>query len=112
MVALQKSLIIALMLIAAAFWGWWMYLDHFYCQHGATTASAAEGRVYPKKVCHGWQVFLTEREEFNLVVLYPSIFVGSVLIAGLLDMRWKHFYFAKNFQGAQRFYWQRRKSKK
>ena len=112
MVALQKSLIITLMLIAAAFWSWWIYLDGFYCEHGATTASAAEGRVYPKKVCHGWQVFLTEKEKFNLVVLHPSIFIGSVLIAGLLDMRWKHFYFAKDFHSAELFHWLRRNKKK
>jgi hypothetical protein len=112
MVAAQKSLIIALMLTAASFWTWWMYLDHFYCKHGATTASATEGRVYPQKVCHGWQVFLTAKEKFNLVVLYPSISIGSVLIAGLLDMRWKHFYFAKDFPGAVLLYWLRRKKKK
>ncbi len=112
MVALQKSLIIALMLIAVAFWSWWIYLDFFYCEHGATTELAAEGRVYPTKVCHGWQVFLTEKEKFNLDVLYPSISFGSVLIAGLLDLRWKHFYFAKDLQGANLFYWLRRNKKK
>jgi hypothetical protein len=112
MVALQKSLIIALMLIAAAFWTWSMYLDHFYCEHGATTASAAEGRVYSRKVCHGSQVFLTKKEEFNLIALYPSISIGSFLIAGLLDLRWKHFYFAKGFQGPDLLDWLKRIKRK
>ena len=91
MVALQKSLIIAFIALAVAFWSWVIYLDSFYYEHGATTASAAEGRIYPLIVHHGWQVFLTEKEKFRFEVLYPVIFIGSFLIAGLLDLRWKHF---------------------
>ena len=112
MEALQKSLIIALMVLAAAFWSWQIYLDGFYCQYGATTASVAEGRVYPRKVCHGWQVFLTEKEKFNFDVLYPSISIGSVLIAGLLDLRWKHFAFKEDSQGADLFYWFRKNKRR
>ena len=111
MVALQKSLIIALIVLAVAFWSWDIYLDSFYYEHGATTASVAEGRIYPMKVHHGWQVFLTEREKFSFDVLYPSISIGSFLIAGLLDLRWKHFA-AKNIQSADLLYWLRRNKKK
>lgn len=111
MEALQKSLIIALMLLAVAFWMWGIYLDGFYCEHGATTASVTEGRIYPKKVCHGWRVFLTAKEKFNLDVLYPSISIGSVLIAGLLDLRWKHFAHKKGFPGEDASYWDGRKKK-
>jgi hypothetical protein len=57
-----------------------------------------EGRVYARKVCHGRQVFMTEKEKFNLDVLFPSISIGSVLIAGLLDLRWKHFVFKRDAQ--------------
>jgi hypothetical protein len=96
MAAVQKSLIIALMVLAAVFWVQGIYLDGFYCEHGATMALVAEGRIYPKKVCHGWQVFLTEKEKFHLEVLYPSISIGSFLIAGLLALRWKHFTFKKD----------------
>jgi len=109
MAAFQKVLIIAVMLVAVAFWSWSIYLDGFYCRHGATTAVAAEGRVYPRKVCHGSQVFLTKKEKFDLDVLYPSVSIGSVLIAGLLDRRWKHFVFKRDFKGTDRLYWFRRK---
>lgn len=95
-IAFQKLLIMAVVLIAAAFWGWSIYLDGFYCKYGATTAVTAEGRVYPRKVCHGSQVFLTKEEKFDLDVLYPSVSFGSILIAGLLDQRWKHFVFKKH----------------
>ena len=95
MIALQKFLIIALILVAVAFWSWSIYLDSYYCEHGATTALAEAGRVNARIVCHGRQVFLTKNEKFNLDVLYPSISIGSVLIAGLLDLRWRHFVFKK-----------------
>lgn len=111
MKSLQKSLIITLMVLAGIFWSWSIYLDGFYCEYGATTVSVAEGRIFPRKVCHGWQVFLTEKEKFNLDVLYPSISIGSVLIAGLLDIRWKHFAFKEDSQGADLFYWFKRNKK-
>jgi len=112
MEALQKSLIIALMVLAAAFWIWGLYLDGFYCEHGATTASVAEGRIYSKTVCHGHRVFLTGKEKFNFDVLYPSISIGNALIAGLLDLRWKHFVHKKDLQGEDLFYWYGRKKKR
>ena len=111
MIAFQKALIIALVLVAAAFWNWLIYLDSFYCQHGATAAIVAEGRIYPRKVCHGRQVFLTHQEKFNLDVLYPSLSIGSFLIAGLLDLRWKHFVFKQKLH-SDLWYWFRRNSKK
>lgn len=112
MVALQKFLIVSFLLIAFACWARWIFLDSYYYQHGATSTSVAEGRIYPKKVHHGWQVFLTRKEKFNLDVLYPSIFFGSVLIAGLLDLRWKHFYFRKDSHGMDLFYWFKGNKKK
>lgn len=111
MVALQKFLIIAIMVLAAALWSWMIYLDGFYCEYGATTPSVAEGRIYSRNVCHGGQVFLTEKEKFNLNVLYPSISIGSVLIAGLLDLRWKHFAFKQDSQGTDFFYWFKNKKR-
>ena len=36
----------------------------------------------------GAKVFLTEQELFNLNVPFPSLSIGSFLIAGLLDLRW------------------------
>ena len=104
--ALQKTLIVAFVVLAAAFWNWRIYLDGFYCENGAKTASIAEGRIYLENVCHGGEVFLTEKEKFNFDVLYPSIAIGSVLIAGLLDLRWKHFAFKE--EGADLFYWFRK----
>jgi hypothetical protein len=82
MIALQKSLIVVLIVLAVALFSWCIYLDSFYYEHGATTASAAEGRIYPTTVHHGLQVFLTKKEKFRFDVLYPSIFIGSFLIAG------------------------------
>ncbi|HKR60503.1 MAG TPA: hypothetical protein VJS64_12280 [Pyrinomonadaceae bacterium] len=112
MVALQKSLIVGLILVAVAYWNWCIYLDSYYYEHGATTPSVAEGRIYPMKVHHGWQVFLTKKEKFNLEVFYPSICLGSFLIAGLLDLRWKHFAFKRDVQGVDLFYWFRKNKKK
>ena len=112
MIGFQKVLIIAFMLIAAAFFSWSIYLDSYYCEYGATTPTVEEGRVYPRKVCHGRQVFMTRKEKFNLDVLYPSISIGSVLLAGLLDLRWKHFAFKRGVQGRDLLNWFRRDRKK
>jgi len=102
-VNLQKAVIIVLMLVAAVFWSYELYLDGFYYENAPREAVAAEGRVHPKVVHHGAHVFLTERELFNFDVLFPSISIGSVLIAGVLAMRWKHFSFAKDVKGADLF---------
>jgi hypothetical protein len=99
MSVVQKVSIIGFMLIGAAVCSWSIYLDSYYCEYGATTTVVGEGRVYARKVCHGRQVFMTEKEKFNLDVLFPSISIASVLIAGLLDLRWKHFAFKRNIQG-------------
>ena len=112
MIGFQKVLIIAFMLIAAAFFSWSIYLDSYYCEYGATTPMVEEGRVYPRKVCHGRQVFMTRKEKFNLDVLYPSISIGSVLFAGLLDLRWKHFAFKRGVQSRDLLNWFRRDRKK
>jgi hypothetical protein len=40
--------------------------------------------------------FVTDKEKFNLDVLYPSLPLVCILIAGLLDKHWKHFYFARD----------------
>ena len=98
MIVVQKVSIIAFMVIAAAFCSWSIYLDSYYCEYAPTTTMVGEGRVYARKVCHGRQVFMTEKEKFNLDVLFPSISIGSVLIAGLLDLRWKHFVFKRDAQ--------------
>jgi len=45
---------------------------------------------------------------FNFDVLFPSIWIGSVLIAGLLAMRWKQFGFKKDFKGVDFFYFFRK----
>ena len=78
-------------------------MDGYYYEHAPTTPVAAEGRLYPKIVHHGCQVFLTEKEKFNLDVLYPSIPLVSILIAGLLDKHWKHLYFARDSNRADLF---------
>jgi hypothetical protein len=103
LVQLQKAVIIALMLVAAVFWRYELYLDGFYYQNAPREAVVAEGRIHPKVVHHGAHVFLTEGELFNFDVLFPSISIGSVLIAGVLSMRWKQFSFAKNVKGADLF---------
>ena len=93
---LQKCLLIALTVTAVAVWSWWMYLDSYYYEHAPTTPVIAEGRIHPRIVHHGWQVFLTDKEKFNLDVLYPSLPLVCIIIAGLLDKHWKHFYFARD----------------
>lgn len=110
-VRLQKLLIILLFVVAAAFWGYIIYLDSFYYENAPREALTAQGRVHPQFVHHGAKVFLTEQEVFNFEVLFPSISIGSVLIAGLLDLRWKHFIFTKDFKGADPFSWLRRKKR-
>jgi hypothetical protein len=110
-VRLQKLLIILLFVVAAAFWGYVIHLDSFYYENAPREALTAEGRVHPQFVHHGSKVFLTEQELFNFEVLFPSISIGSVLIAGLLDLRWKHFIFTKDFKGADPFSWLRRKKR-
>ena len=112
MIVFQKVLTIAFLVIAAAFCSWSIYLDSYYCEYGATTTTVEEGRVYARKVCHGRQVFMTAKEKFNLDVLYPSISIGSVLVAGLLDLRWKHFAFKRDVQGRNLLNWFRRDLKK
>jgi hypothetical protein len=111
MLALQKLLIILLFVVAAAFWSYIIYLDSFYYENAPREALTAQGRVHPMFVHHGAKVFLTEQEQFNFEVLFPSISIGSVLIAGLLDSRWKHFVFTKDFKGADPFSWLRRKKR-
>jgi hypothetical protein len=103
LVQMQKTVIIVLMLVAAAFWGHVLYLDSFYYQNAPREPVPAEGRIHPRVIHHGAHVFLTEREVFNFDVLFPSISIGSVLIAGLLAMRWKQFGFTKDFKGADLF---------
>ena len=105
----QKLLIILLIVVAAAFWGYVIHLDSFYYENAPREAVTAQGIVHPQFVHHGTKVFLTEQEFFNFEVLFPSISIGSVLIAGLLDLRWKHFVFTENFKGADPFSWLRRK---
>ena len=86
-VRFQKILIILFIVLAAAFWASLIYLDSFYYENAPREAFAAQGRVHPEFVHHGAKVFLTEQELFNFKVLIPSISIGSVLIAGLLDLR-------------------------
>ena len=110
-VRLQRLLIILLFVVAAVFWSYSIYLDSFYYENAPREALIAEGRVHPRFVHHGAKVFLTEQELFNFNVLLPSIAIGSVLIAGLLALRWKHFVFTKDFKGADPFPWLRRKKR-
>ncbi len=110
-VRLQKLLIILLFVVAVAFFSYIASLDNFYYENAPREALTAQGRVHPKFVHHGTKVFLTEQEAFNFEVLYPSISIGSVLIAGLLDLRWQHFMFTKDFKGADPFSWLRRKKR-
>ena len=102
-VRLQRLLIILLFLVAAAFWSYIIYLDGFYYENAPREALIAQGRVHPRFVHHGAKVFLTEQELFNFDVLFPSISIAGVLIAGLLDLRWKHFVFRKDLKGADHF---------
>ena len=108
---LQKAIIIGLLVIAAAFWGFGLYLDGFYYENAPREPVLAEGRIHPEVIHHGTHVFLTERELFNFNVLLPSISIGSVLIAGLLSMRWKLFGFTKDFKGVDFFSWFRKNKK-
>ena len=108
-VRLQKTLTIALMVLAAVFWGYGMYLDSFYYENAPREPIPAEGRIHPIVIHHGADVFLTRREIFNFRVLFPSIAIGSVLIAGLLYLRWRLFVFTKNFKAADPFSWLRKK---
>ena len=110
-VRLQKLLIILLFVVAAAFWSYIAYLDNFYYENAPREALTAQGRVHPQFVHHGAKVFLTAQEAFNFEVLFPSLSIGSVLFAGLLDLRWKHFIFTKDFKGADPFSWLRRKKR-
>jgi hypothetical protein len=110
-VRLQKLLIILLFVVAVTFSGCIIYLDGFYYENAPREALTAQGRVHPEFVHHGAKVFLTEQEIFNFKVLFPSISIGSFLIAGLLDLRWKHFIFRKDFNGAEPFSWLRTKKR-
>ena len=68
-----------------------LYLDNYYHLNGAREPVPTEGKIYREFVHHGSQVFLTKREQLNLDVVFPSIAIGSVLIGGLLALRWKLF---------------------
>ena len=98
---LQKLLLIILTVSAVAVWGWWVYLDSYYYENAPRTPVIAEGRIHPRIVHHGSQVFLTDKEKFNLNVLYPSLPLLCILIAGVLDKHWKHFYFARDSRRAK-----------
>jgi hypothetical protein len=111
LVQLQKAAIIVLVIVAASFWGYELYLDSFYYEYAPRESVPAEGRIHPKVVHHGAHVFLTQRELFNFNVLFPSISIGSILIAGLLSMRWQMFGFTKDFKGADLFSWFRKNRK-
>jgi hypothetical protein len=87
----RKSLIVIFFGIAVATFVYELYLDNYYSVNGPSQAMAAEGRIYRRVVHHGTVVFLTERELFNLNVLFPSISIGSVLIGGLFALRWRLF---------------------
>lgn len=110
-VRIKKSLIILFVVIAALFWSYIIHLNGFYYENAPREAVAGEGRVYPKFIHHGAKVFLTKREAFNFEVLFPSISIGSFLIAGLLDLRWKLFVFTKDFKAADPFSWLRRRKR-
>jgi len=110
-VRVQKLLIILLIAVAIAFWCAVIYLDSFYYQNAPREAVTAQGRTHPQVVHHGTIIFLTEQEVFNFEVLFPSISIGSVLVAGLLDLHWKHFVFTKDFKGADPFSWLRRQKR-
>lgn len=88
---LRKSVIVFFFGIAVATFVHELYLDDYYHVNGPSQPVAAEGRIYRRVVHHGTVVFLTERELFNLNVLFPSISIGSVLIGGLFALRWKLF---------------------
>ena len=109
MLQLQKAIIIGLLVIAAAFWGFGLYLDGFYYKNAPREPVLAEGRIHPEVIHHGTHVFLTERELFNFNVLFPSISIGSVLIAGLLSLRWKLFGFSKDFKSVGFFRFRKNK---
>jgi len=106
---LQKAIIIGLLVIAAAFWGFGLCLDGFYYKNAPREPVLAEGRIHPEVIHHGTHVFLTERELFNFNVLFPSISIGSVLIAGLLSLRWKLFGFSKDFKSVGFFRFRKNK---
>jgi hypothetical protein len=108
---LKKVIIIGLLVIAAVFWGFGLYLDGFYYENAPREPVLAEGRIHPEVIHHGTHVFLTERELFKFNVLFPSISIGSVMIAGLLSMRWKLFGFTKDFKGVDFFSWFRKNKK-
>ena len=91
MALLQKSMIVALILLAATCFIYILYLDSYYHLNGAREPQPEEGRIYPETVHHGTHIFLTEREKFNFEVWLPSISIGSFLVAGLVNMRWKQF---------------------
>jgi len=106
----QKKAVIILFVIVAAFaWSYRLYLDEFYYANAPRGPVPAEGRIRREIIHHGAHVFLTQRELFNFNVLFPSISIGSVLIAGLLSMRWKLFCFQKDFKGGDLFSWFRKK---
>jgi len=98
LIIIQKAVVILLILVAAAFWSYNLYLDSFYYENAPREPIPVEGRIHPKVIHHGTHVFLTEREVFNFDVLFPSISIGSVLIAGLLAIRWKQFNFTAHFK--------------
>jgi hypothetical protein len=91
MAVLQKSLIVLLLMIAAASFIYILYLDSYYDRYGAREPQPTEGRIHLKTVHHGTRVFLTEKERLNFNVLLPSVSILCVLIAGLLNLRWKCF---------------------
>jgi len=97
---LQKAAILFLLGVAVFAFVYLLYLDDYYHLNGAREPVPAEGKIYRKFVHHGSQVFLTKREQLNLDVIFPSIAVGSVLIGGLLALRWKLF-----GAGKQKTFW-------
>ena len=98
MIIIKKSVVILLILVAAAFWSYHLYLDSFYYENAPREPMPVEGRLHPKVIHHGTHVFLTDREVFNFDVLFPSISIASVLIAGVLAMRWKQFGFRRDYK--------------
>ena len=106
----QKKAVIILFVIVAAFaWSYRLYLDEFYYANAPRGPVPAEGRIRREIIHHGAHVFLTQRELFNFNVLFPSISIGSVLIAGLLSLRWKLFGFSKDFKSVGFFRFRKNK---
>jgi hypothetical protein len=87
---LQKTLLVLLIVLGLTCFISKFVLDAYYLENRPREPRTEEGRTYAQfiKVSYGATVFLTRREHLLSESLLP-MFGGFILIAYLLNRRWK-----------------------